>query len=273
MKVAAVQMEPKILEKERNIARCLKLMRTTAKEGAQLIIFPECALSGYCFASLAEAIPVAEPVPGPSSDKIASLCRELNAYVIVGLLEKDKNRYYNAAAFIGPQGLVGKYRKIHLPHLGIDRFVTAGDLPFTVYETGLGRIGMAICYDANFPESCRTLALQGADLIALPTNWPQGAESVPEVVIPTRALENHVFCIAANRVGKERGFSFFGRSKICHWVGITLEEGKMGEEDILYADIELADAREKRLVLEPGEFEVDFISHRRPDFYGRLAQP
>lgn len=273
MKVAAVQMEPKILEKERNTARCLELMRATAKEGAQLIIFPECALSGYCFASLAEAIPVAEPVPGPSSDKIAALCGKLNAYVIVGLLEKDENRYYNTAVFIGPQGLVGKYRKIHLPHMGIDRFITPGDLPLTVYETELGRIGMAICYDANFPESCRVLALQGADIIALPTNWAQGVESVPELVIPTRALENHVFCIAVNRVGKEREFNFFGGSRICHWVGVTLEEGKAGEEDVLYADIEPADAREKRLILEAGEFEVDFISHRRPEFYGRLAQP
>jgi len=273
VKIAAVQMEPKILEKERNTARCLELMHITAKEGAQLIIFPECALSGYCFASLDEAIPAAEPIPGPSSDKIAALCQELNAYVIVGLLEKEEDRYYNTAVFLGPHGLVGKYRKVHLPYLGIDRFINHGNLPFTVHETELGRIGIEICYDANFPESSRVLALEGADIIALPTNWPQGSESVPKFIIPSRAMENHVFCIAVNRVGEEREFKFFGGSKICHWIGMTLEAGKIDEEDILYADIEPMDAREKRLILKPGEFEVDFINHRRPEFYGRLTQP
>lgn len=273
MKIAAVQMEPKILEKERNTARCLELMRITAKEGAQLIIFPECALTGYCFTSLDEAIPAAEPIPGPSSDKIAALCQELNAYVVVGLLEKEEDRYYNAAILLGPQGLVGKYRKVHLPYLGIDRFLNHGNLPFTVYETELGRIGLLICYDASFSESSRVLALEGADIIVLPTNWPVGSETVPEFVIPSRALENHVFCVAVNRVGEERGFKFFGGSKICQWLGMAVEEGKLGEEDILYADIEPAEAREKRLVLSPGEFEVDFINHRRPEFYGRLTQP
>lgn len=272
VKIAGVQMEPKILEKERNLSRCLEMIRVTAKEGAKLIVFPECALTGYCFSSLEEALPVAEPIPGPSTDKLIAACRELKVYVVIGLLEKDGDKCYNAAAFLGLQGLVGKHRKAHLPYLGIDRFVNHGDLPLTVYETEVGRIGLGICYDVNFPEHSRVLALQGADIIVLPTNWPEGLEVIPSLVIPTRALDNHFYCVAINRVGEERGFKFIGRSKVAHWLGLTLAEGKPDEEDILYAEIEPATARDKHLVIVPGEFEVHLFNDRRPEFYGLIAR-
>jgi predicted amidohydrolase len=272
VKIAGVQMEPKILEKERNLSRCLEMIQVTAKEGARLIVFPECALTGYCFSSLEEALPVAEPIPGPSTDKLIAACRELKVYVVIGLLEKDGDKCYNAAALLGLQGLVGKHRKLHLPYLGIDRFVNHGDLPLTVYETEVGRIGLGICYDVNFPEHSRVLALQGADVIVLPTNWPEGLEVIPSLVIPTRALDNHLYCVAINRVGEERGFKFIGRSKVAHWLGLTLAEGKPDEEDILYAEIEPATARDKHLVIVPGEFEVHLFNDRRPEFYGLIAQ-
>jgi predicted amidohydrolase len=273
VKIAGVQMEPKMLEKEHNLSRCLEMIQVTAKKGARLIVFPECALTGYCFSSLGEALPLAEPIPGPSTDKLTAACRELNVYVVIGLMEKDRNRCYNAAAFIGPQGLVGKHRKVHLPYLGVDRFVNHGDLPFTVYDTEVGRMGIGICYDVNFPEHARVMALQGADLIVVPTNWPAGLESIPSLVIPTRALENHTYCVAINRVGEERGFKFIGRSKVAHWLGLTLADGKPDEEDILYAEIEPATARDKHLVIVPGEFEVDLFNDRRPEFYDPLTKP
>jgi predicted amidohydrolase len=272
VKIAGVQMEPKILEKERNLSRCLEMIQVTAKEGARLIVFPECALTGYCFSSLEEALPVAEPIPGPSTDKLIAACRELKVYVVIGLLEKDGDKCYNAAALLGLQGLVGKHRKLHLPYLGIDRFVNHGDLPLTVYETEVGRIGLGICYDVNFPEHSRVMALQGADIIVLPTNWPEGLEVIPSLVIPTRALDNHLYCVAINRVGEERGFKFIGRSKVAHWLGLTLAEGKPDEEDILYAEIEPATARDKHLVIVPGEFEVHLFNDRRPEFYGLIAR-
>lgn len=273
VKIAGVQMEPKILEKDENLGRCLKLIHTTAKEGARLIVFPECVLTGYVFSSVEEAISVAEPIPGPSTDKIVATSRELNVYVVIGLLEKDGEKCYNAVALLGPRGLVGKYRKVHLPYLGVDRFVNHGDIPFTVYDTDVGNIGMGICYDATFPEHARVLALQGADLMVLPTNWPEGAQFYPAYFIPTRAVENHIFCAAVNRVGEERGVKFFGRSRIAHWTGRLLAGGKPYEEDILYATIEPATAREKHAVAVPGEMEVDFIHDRRPEFYGLIAQP
>jgi predicted amidohydrolase len=276
VKVAAVQMEPKILKKERNLARCIELIRATAMEGARLIVFPECALTGYMFTSLEEALPISEPIPGPSTEKIFGVCRELNAYVVIGLLEIDKGKCYNAAALIGPRGLVAKYRKTHLPCLGVDRFVKRGNLPLTVYDTEIGRIGMGICYDANFPEHARVLALNGADVVVYPANWPEHySEFLPEHLIPVRAIENRVFVVAVNRVGEERGITFMGRSKISSWYwdpATTLHEGKAHDEDIVYAEIEPATARQKHVVIIPGEIEVDLFADRRPELYGTLTK-
>ena len=271
--IAGVQMDPKIMKKEENLERCIELIRTTAKEGAKLIVFPECALTGYCYSSLEEALPYAETIPGPSTDTLIEVCREFNVYVVVGLLEMDGDKYYNAVAFMGAEGLVGKYRKLHLPYLGVDRFVNHGDLPLTVYDTNVGRIGMGICYDVNFPEHSRVLAIKGADVVVLPANWPEGFEFIPKLIVPTRASENNIFYVAINRVGEERDFKFFGGSRIAHCFGIPLAEGKKNEEDILYAEIEPAQAREKHLVFRPGEFEVNVLNDRRPAFYGPINSP
>ena len=273
IRIAGVQMEPIIQDKDRNMARCLELIKTTAKEGARLIVFPEAALSGYVFSSLEEAISSAEPIPGLSTERILNSCRELKVYVIVGLLEEDRGKYYNAAVFLGPSGLIGKYRKLHLPYLGIDRFLNHGDLPYEVFDTEVGRIGIGICYDTDFPEHARILALQGADIIVTITNWPEGIEFVPEHTVLTRARENHVYHIAVNRVGEERGVRFFGRSKFVDCLGGLLAEGKPYEEDILYAEINPALAREKYQVVVPGELEADVMKDRRPEFYGILTQP
>ena len=273
LKVAGVQMNPVILRKEENLGRCLELAETAANNKARLIVFPEAALSGYVYDSLEEAISVAEKIPGPATDKICALCRKLNVYIVVGLIEADGGKYYNAAAFIGPGGLIGKYRKLHLPFLGIDRFVNHGDLPLKVYETEVGNIGLGICYDVRFPEHSRTLSLLGADIIVISTNWPAGIEFVPEHVVITRAYENNTFLIAVNRVGEERDVKFFGRSKIANCMGESIADGKPYEEDIIYACINPALAREKYKVMIPGKLEGDLFRDRRPEFYGILTEP
>jgi len=272
VRVAGVQMDPKILEKEKNLSKCLEFLETAAKKKAEIIVFPECALTGYCFSSLEESFSVAEPVFGPSSRAIAALCRELNVYTIIGLLEKDGEKYYNTVALIGPKGLIGKYRKLHLPFLGIDRFVDPGDQPLKVFETRVGRIGMNICFDIRMPESARVLTLLGAESIMLPTNWPKGADLVPKYVINARAYENRVNVIAVNRVGKERGFEFIGQSKIVDYSGKTLVEANSLEEEIIFATIDLDGARKKHIVLVPGEFELPLFKRRRPEFYGLLVK-
>ncbi len=123
-------------------------------------------------------------------------------------------KLFNTAVLVGPIGVIGSYRKVHLPYLGIDMFTSYGDRPFAVHNAGELKVGMNICYDAAFPEAARSLAIQGADLIALPTNWPPGAECTAASVINARAMENAIYFIAVNRVGTERGFDFIGRSKI-----------------------------------------------------------
>jgi predicted amidohydrolase len=130
---------------------------------------------------------------------------------------------------------------------------------------------MSICYDGSFPESARILSLLGADLVILATNWPRGASSVASFMSQTRALENHVYYMAVNRVGEERGFDFIGRSQIIDYAGEILMLGTE-EEQILYADIDPDKARAKRVVKIPGKYELDRTADRRPEMYGPICQ-
>src|SRR5205823_5644203 len=183
--IAGVQMNCRLAEPAVNLATIRAKLREAARRGAKLVVFPECAIPGYCFTSKAEAWEVAEPLPGPSTNALAAECRELGVWAIVGLLERDEasEKLYNAAVLVGPDGLSGSYRKAHLPCLGVDRFTDCGDRPFAVHDLG---------------------GLQGA---------------------------------------------------------LT----------ILYAEIDPARARQKRIVNIPGEYEVDRVKDRRPELYGPLV--
>ena len=109
LKIAGVQMNPKLMDKSANLEFILRHVKNAAAQGTRLIVFPECSLSGYCFESLDEAIPYAEPIPGPATAEILAACSRLNVYAIFGLLEQDGPGLYNAAVLAGPSGLVGKY--------------------------------------------------------------------------------------------------------------------------------------------------------------------
>ncbi len=272
VKIAAVQMNPEITKNRENLDKILLEAETAAKNGADLIVFPECALTGYVFNSREEALPFTESIPGASTDGLVACCQELGIHVIVGLLEKDADRCYNAAVLIGPEGLIGKYRKNHLPFLGVDRFFDAGDGPFRVYTTPIGNIGIHICYDCTFPESTRVMALLGADIVILPTNWPEGRERIINYVVNTRAYENRVHFVAVDRVGNERGTRFLGRSKIISASGDTLVEASSDKEEIIYAEVHLSEARQKHIVFKAGEFEIDLIRDRRPQLYGEITR-
>ena len=273
IRVAAVQMEPKLGEVATNRTAILRRLREASAAGAKLIAFPECALTGYGFSNKAEAMEFAETLPGPSTGKIAAACADLKVHAIFGLLERDGDRLFNACALVGPEGLVGSYRKVHLPYLGVDRFADPGDRPFVVHDAGGVHIGMSICYDGAFPEVGRVQALLGADLLVLPTNWPTHSECASEVMMACRALENVVYAMAVNRVGEERGFRFIGRSSICGTGGERLASASPDREEILYADIDPARARRKKLIRVPGLHEIDRIADRRPAFYGKIVEP
>jgi predicted amidohydrolase len=269
---AAAQIDIEIGRPAKNLERMLACLHETARRGAKLTVFPECALTGYCFDDVEEARGHAEAIPGPSTLRLAQACRELEVHAVFGLLEADRTRLFNACALVGPGGVLGSYRKIHLPHLGIDRFTTPGDRPFSVVDTGLARVGMNICYDGSFPESARVMALNGADVIVLPTNYPPGSECTAAYVINARALENNVYYMAVNRVGSERGFRFIGRSKVCDPSGCVLAEAAHDREEVLYAQIDPAVARRKHLVRVPEKHEIDRFKDRRPEMYGRIVE-
>jgi predicted amidohydrolase len=270
MRVAVAQIDPKLAEKERNLDACLARLDEAAVHGAQLLVLPECAISGYMFESAEEALPYAEEIPGLSTEALEEACSRTGAHVVCGLLERDGDRLHNAAVLIGPDGLFGSYRKTHLPFLGVDRFVTPGDdLP--VWDTPLGRIGVEICYDLRFPEVTRTLALRGADIVCHPTNFPVAARVQTELITVARAAENRIFLLTANRCGQERWAEFCGRSQIVDPYGTRLAETGPAGEALLVADVEIEKARDKDYVI-PGEYELYLFGHRRPELYGALVE-
>lgn len=271
--IACVQMDVAIGNVAANRQQIVARIREAADHHAQLVIFPECALTGYCFDSLAEAAALAEPLDGESAQAIAAACHDTNLHAVVGFIERLSDRYYNAAMVVGPAGVVGSYRKVHLPFLGVDRFLTPGDRPFAVIDLPQGRIGINICYDASFPEAARALKLLGAELVILPTNWPGGAWRTAEFIINARASENHLHFAAVNRVGTERGWQFIGRSKVVDCMGDTVVEASRENEEIVYATLDLALSNRNKIVNVAGAYELDRLADRRPEFYGIIAQP
>lgn len=270
MQVAVAQIDPQLGEKAQNFATCVARMDEAAAAGAQLLVLPECAIPGYMFDSGEEAMPFAEEIPGPTTEALERECARLGLHVVCGLLERDGDALRNAAVLVGPDGLIGSYRKTHLPFLGVDRFVVPGDsLP--VYETALGRIGVEICYDLRFPEVTRTLALKGADIVAHPTNFPMAAKAQTELITVARAAENRIYLLTANRVGKERRGEFCGRSQIVDPYGVRLAETDEYTETLLVGEVVLEKARDKDYVI-PGEYELYLFGHRRPDLYGALVE-
>jgi 5-aminopentanamidase len=272
-RVAAVQMEPKLGLLDHNLEQIRRRLAEAVGAGSHLVVFPECALSGYGFSSREEGLKHAVSTDSASVRAIIDDCRRHQCFCIFGMLERDGARLFNACLLTGPEGLVAGYRKVHLPFLGIDMFADPGDRPFAVHDAGGLRIGMHICYDGAFPEPARVLTLLGADLLVLPTNWPTHSECAAEHVIPTRAMENTVYVMAVNRVGVESGFRFIGASSIVDPAGRRLAYAGAESEEVLLADVDPELARRKRLVRVPGRHEVNRIADRRPRFYEPIVAP
>lgn len=239
-----------------------------AHDGVQLAIFPEAFLTGYCVDDLEGARSIAIPIEHEALERVRKAAERLGVITIVGFAEDDHGELYNSAALFEPGVEPRYYRKSHLPELGLDKHVGLGN-ELDVFETKLGRIGILICFDQRPPEPARVLALKGAELIALPTNWPEGAETSAEIMCLARAAENRVFFATANRVGTENGFRFIGRSKIIDPVGTVLSAAG-SEEEVIQAEIDLAQARIKRTRQVPGKYETTVFESRRPELYASL---
>ena len=283
MLIACVQSDVSFADPQANLQRVLSWMdhadRLAGRSTSalpELLVFPECMLTGYCFDSRQQAMDVALPESSPIFASIADAAQRRQCHVSVGFLEQSGQQLFNAAALIGPTGIVSIYRKIHLPHLGVDRFVDRGDRPYGAVavncESGPVKIGLAICYDASFPEPMRVLGLDGAEIIALGTNWPVEATRTPELVPPARSMENHLYFVAANRVGTENGFAFSGRSSICGPDGVVLASSDDDQEALLLADVDLQSARDKSIERTKGSHRINRFDDRCPQFYGAIVE-
>lgn len=251
--LACVQMEPKVDDPLGNVERSCTKIEEAAAAGAQLVALPELANSGYVFESRDEAYGLAEVAgEGPASTAWAESARRHGLYIVAGLAERAGPALYNAAVLIGPEGHIGTYRKMHLWNEE-NLYFEPGNLGFPLFHTPLGRIGCLICYDIWFPEAFRLLALQGADLVCVPTNWVPVPGQTPDrramanLLCMGAAHSNSLFVAAADRIGTERGQPFIGQSLICDVTGwpVAGPASRDGEE-ILIASVDLADARRKR---------------------------
>jgi len=267
-RVAAIQFESQQGQKESNLARIESLVRKAASSGAKLIVLPEMATVGLFWNSPAEIAPYVEPIPGTTSEQFAALAKALNVYIAVGMgeVEPTTGTVYNSAILVGPEGLIGKHRKVH-GYLSDPMFAADGNLGFQVWDTPLGKLGLMICMDANYPESARLLALAGADVLVMPVGWV--VEVCPAPLWITRAFDNGVSAICANRWGEERGQSFSGGSCILNPDGSVQHcLGKTDRDEIVFGEIDLDDPRRSRMSFDPT---VMPLMSRRPELYGSLA--
>jgi N-carbamoylputrescine amidase len=251
--VACVQMQPTFGDVAANVAHSLELIDRAAARHADLIVLPELANTGYMFASREEAFGLAEPIPdGPTVTAWAERAARHKLHLVAGITERCGPDLYNSAVVIGPEGCIGTFRKVHLWNEE-NLFFEPGNLGFPVFHTPIGRIGVAICYDGWFPETFRLCALQGADIVCIPTNWvpipgqAEGRQAMANILAMGAAHSNSIFIACADRVGIERGQPFEGQSLIVSYTGWPVAgPATRDTEDILIAEVDLGEARRKR---------------------------
>jgi 5-aminopentanamidase len=269
--VAVAQVPSVLGEPDVNIEAMSHWLRQAAERGAHLTVFPECALSGYMMDSRAQVQDAAIEVTEDRLVKLIGTASNTGTFAVVGLLERDGDKVFNAAALIGPDGIVGTYRKQHLPRLGADVFVDPGDRAEPrVFDIGALRVGMMICFDLRFPECARAAALDGADVIAMPTNWPLTAGFLADHMTRVRALENLVYLAVADRCDREAHTDFLGRSQVVAPSGDVLVDAGTAE-GIAMTPIDVAQSRTKTLTFDDPPYSLPVFDGRRPELYSALT--
>ena len=266
--VALAQISCKVGDKKHNINTMKKNIKHAKEKGANLVIFPELSLTGYLNRDLTYEL--AEPIPGPSIHSLEETAKKENIYVVFGMPEQSEKAHavlYNTAVLLGPDGLIGKYRKMHLPTHSVfeeKRYFRLGyEAP--VFETEIGKMGLTICYDIFFPEISRLLRLKGSQLIICISASPAVRSEFFEVLTTARALENTVFLAYVNLVGVEDGLQFWGGSRIIAPDGRILAKAKYDEEDLVIGTIDYADA-------ERVEAFVPTLRDLRPELFNSLRE-
>jgi len=257
------QTGPKLGNKERNLKQIAEQSSRARKKNIDLLIFPELHLTGYNMRD--EVFPLAESIPGPSTRKVESIAKEHSVHVVFGMPEESevKGVIHNTAVFVGPKGLIGRYRKIHLPTHSVfeeRRYYRPGQ-EASVFKTDIGTIGLSICYDLYFPELTRLQALQGAELVVCISASPGLRRRFFEGFCLSRAMENAVYLAYVNRVGIEEGSQFWGGSRVIAPNGSVLAQCKYDVEEFQICKVDLGEVSRARAFiptikdLEPGLFD------------------
>jgi predicted amidohydrolase len=261
VQVGYFQFDPVFGEGKRNLDTVAERL---ARVECDLLVLPELFNTGYQFVSADEARDLAEEIPGGSATRrLIELAADRRMHLVAGVAERAGNRVYNSAVLIGPAGLVGLYRKTHL-FFEEALYFSPGDTGFPVFDIAQARVGLMVCFDWFYPESARTLALKGADIIAHPSNLV--LPHCPDSMV-TRCLENRVFAVTCNRIGsEERGgkkkLTYIGNSEVVSPKGEILKRAKSDQEELAIMDIDPLEARNKKLT--PYN---DLLAGRRPEFY------
>jgi 5-aminopentanamidase len=267
VRVAVCQVRIDIDAPDDTRAAVVRAVERASAGGAELVVAPELALTGYVFADVAEARARAEQSDGAQIRLLRDLSGDCHLVLVAGWCEKSTGeRPYNSVVVIDRGALAGCYRKTHLWGRETEVFA-AGDQAPPVLNTSLGRVTPLVCYDLEFPEVVRRAALGGAELIAAPSNWPRmpvpiGERPIEVIKAQAAAAANRVAVVVADRCGSERGQDWTGASLVCGPDGYLLAGPAAGEETILSADVDLAESRDKRL----GPYN-DALADRRPHLY------
>ena len=267
-KVALAQISCKRGDKEANIQKIEEYTARARQQNAELVIFPELSLTGYTIRD--ELYDLAEHVPGPSTTAIEKIAKKHEAFIVYGLPElsdKAQATIYNTAVLVGPQGFVGKYRKMYLPTHSIfeeKRYFRPG-YQTGVFNTKLGKIGLIICYDIFFPEVSRLTRLEGAQLIICISASPAVRRGFFETLTAARAIENTAFLAYVNLVGIENGLQFWGGSRLLGPNGRVLAAAKYDEEDLVIGEVDYSD-------IAPIEAFVPTLRDLRPELFDKLKE-
>ena len=266
-KVGLAQLNSKLGDSGANLERALPYIAEAAGQGADLVMFPELYLQGYRADELNAT--TAEPIPGPTTERLLAEARRHDIYVVMGMarLEEDyPHLVYNSLCFVGPEGMVESYDKIHLGtfHPYIEGVYFAPGQRTPVFDTRFGRVSLQICYDACFPELTRAYAVMGSVVNLVISAGPSVAKDSWRVLLQARSLENLFPSVYCNVVGAQKDFTFFGGSKIVNASGVVTDEAKLDEEDFIVGTVDVAEA-----VLLRRQWLM--FRERRPDLYAPLT--
>ena len=268
MKIALIQQHC-TKDKQKNLERALKAAQKAALEGAKIIAFAELAFEPFYpqHPNPADQLALAEPIPGPTTERFIQLAKELGVVFVLNLYERDSDKAFDTSPVIDADGtLLGTTRMLHITdYEGFyeQDYYDPGDHDAPIYQTEFGKIGVAICYDRHYPEYMRRLALQGAEIVFVPQagaigEWPEG---LYQAELRVAAFQNGYFTALCNRVGKEDVLEFAGESFVCDPFGQVIAQAAKGRDEILYCDIDL-----DRIKESPAK--KWFFRDRRAELYG-----